>query len=199
MNNSIDVKIFAESIEEEAKNQIDNIANNPAFAGAKIRIMPDVHAGKGCVCGFTAKLGSKVVPNLIGVDIGCGVFTLKLNKKEIDFEKLDSVIRTFIPSGRNVHEEKLPFMGASVNIANPKMCAMSFFENELDYLNRSMGTLGGGNHFIEIDEDEEGNKYLLIHTGSRQFGKKICEYWQNIAEYDCNTVSQDEIDKILNL
>lgn len=199
MNNSIDVKIFAESVEEEAKNQIDNIANNPAFAGAKIRIMPDVHAGKGCVCGFTAKLGSKVVPNLIGVDIGCGVLTLKLNKKEIDFEKLDSVIRAFIPSGRNVHKEDSPLVSTGVNTASPAMCVMSFSENELDYLERSFGTLGGGNHFIEIDEDEEGNKYLLIHTGSRQFGKKVCEYWQKIAEYDCNTVSQDEIDKILNI
>jgi RNA-splicing ligase RtcB len=197
MNNSVDIKIFAKSIEEEAKKQIDNIVNNPAFEGAKIRIMPDVHAGKGCVCGFTANLGNKVVPNLIGVDIGCGVLACGLGKIDINFEELDNAIRKYVPCGRNVSEYDYRECEWYTPI-NPANCYAKFSKEELDYFAHSMGTLGGGNHFIEIDEDEEGNKYLLIHTGSRQFGKKVCDYWQKVSEEECNTVDISEIDNIIN-
>lgn len=176
MNNN-NVKIFASMIEDSAQKQIERISAHPAFIDAKIRIMPDVHAGTGCVCGFTADLGDKVVPNLIGVDIGCAVLTVCLGKIDIDYAKLDGIIREYIPSGKNVHKTPVnvePFVDLTkLNI--------KFSKSELEYFDRSIGTLGSGNHFLEIDADDEGNKYLIIHTGSRNLGKKICEYWQNVA------------------
>lgn len=170
----MDLKIFTDNIEGEALNQIYTLAKHPAFDGAKIRIMPDVHAGKGCVIGFTADLGEKVVPNLVGVDIGCGMLTVCLGKIDIDFEKLDQVIREKVPSGREVQEPAGKWA---------KLSQLRCYDalKEIDRLNRSMGTLGGGNHFIEIDTDEDNNKYLIIHTGSRNLGKQVADYYQNLA------------------
>ncbi len=172
------VKIFAKDVEDTAMAQIEKIANHPAFINAKIRIMPDVHAGKGCVCGFTADLGDKVVPNLVGVDVGCAVYTVCLGKIDIDYAKLDGVIRAMVPSGKNVH--KLPVVDNWFN-AEPRNCIAKFSESECAYFDKSVGSLGSGNHFLEIDVDDEGNKYLIIHTGSRNFGKKVCDYWQQVA------------------
>ena len=180
MNNN--VKIFTDMIEEAATAQINKIASLPAFKDAKIRIMPDVHAGKGCVCGFTADLGDKVVPNLIGVDIGCGMLTFKLAVKDIDFEKLDKVIREFVPSGQTVNasaEAPEELYKTVWKDANPRGCIAKI--KDFNYVDRSVGSLGGGNHFLEIDKDKEGNFYLIIHTGSRNFGKQVCEYWQSVA------------------
>ena len=187
-----DLKIFTDNIEKEAINQINTLLEQPAFADCKIRIMPDVHAGAGCVIGFTADLGDRVIPNIVGVDIGCGMLTVELggidtgiNGKtdssivnyvtDIDYEKLDNVIRTCIPSGRNVHEE--------INYIFPELKNLRCYNNlkNIDWLERSMGTLGGGNHFIEIDEGFEGRKYLVIHTGSRNLGKQVADYYQNLA------------------
>ena len=187
-----DLKIFTDDIEKEAIDQINTLLEQPAFADCKIRIMPDVHAGAGCVIGFTADLGDRVIPNIVGVDIGCGMLTVELggidtgiNGKtdssivnyvtDIDYEKLDNVIRTCIPSGRNVHEE--------INYIFPELKNLRCYNNlkNIDWLERSMGTLGGGNHFIEIDEDFEGRKYLVIHTGSRNLGKQVADYYQNLA------------------
>ena len=187
-----DLKIFTDNIEREAIDQINTLLEQPAFADCKIRIMPDVHAGAGCVIGFTADLGDRVIPNIVGVDIGCGMLTVELggidtgiNGKtdssivnyvtDIDYEKLDNVIRTCIPSGRNVHEE--------INYIFPELKNLRCYNNlkNIDWLERSMGTLGGGNHFIEIDEGFEGRKYLVIHTGSRNLGKQVADYYQNLA------------------
>ena len=187
-----DLKIFTDNIEKEAIDQINTLLEQPAFADCKIRIMPDVHAGAGCVIGFTADLGDRVIPNIVGVDIGCGMLTVELggidtgiNGKtdssivnyvtDIDYEKLDNVIRTCIPSGRNVHEE--------INYIFPELKNLRCYNNlkNIDWLERSMGTLGGGNHFIEIDEGFEGRKYLVIHTGSRNLGKQVADYYQNLA------------------
>ena len=187
-----DLKIFTDNIEKEAIDQINTLLEQPAFADCKVRIMPDVHAGAGCVIGFTADLGDKVIPNIVGVDIGCGMLTVELggidtgvNGKtdssivdyvtDIDYEKLDNVIRTCIPSGRNVHEE--------INYIFPELKNLRCYNNlkNIDWLERSMGTLGGGNHFIEIDEGFEGRKYLVIHTGSRNLGKQVADYYQNLA------------------
>ena len=167
----MDVKIFTDNIEGEALSQIYTLAKHPAFDGAKIRIMPDVHAGKGCVIGFTADLGEKVVPNLVGVDIGCGMLTVELGNINIDFDKLDGVIREYIPSGMNVHDKTHSLLDMKLK------CPVK----DWSYIERSLGTLGGGNHFIEIDQDEEGNKYLVIHTGSRNLGKQVAEYYQKLA------------------
>lgn len=177
------VKIFTDMIEDAAKKQIEHIAELDAFKDAKIRIMPDVHAGKGCVCGFTADLGDKVVPNLIGVDIGCGLLTICLGKVDIDFEKLDRVIRRQIPSGMTVNGRDVvgDHRDYVANDCDPKSCLAEFTLKEYDYFDKSLMSLGGGNHFCEIDVDKDGNKYLIIHCGSRNFGKKVCDYWQNVA------------------
>lgn len=170
-----DLKIFTENIEQEALDQINTLITQPAFSDCKIRIMPDVHAGAGCVIGFTADLGDKVIPNIVGVDIGCGMYTVALGKIDIDFEVLDKVIRTYIPSGRNVHDgRKARFKDIQNLYCYRELKDTKRFE-------RSIGTLGGGNHFIEIDEDEVGNKYLIIHTGSRNLGKQVAEYYQHLA------------------
>ena len=187
-----DLKIFTDNIEQEAIDQINTLLEQPAFADCKVRIMPDVHAGAGCVIGFTADLGDKVIPNIVGVDIGCGMLTVELGcidtgisgktdssivnyVTDIDYEKLDNVIRTCIPSGRNVHEE--------INYIFPELKNLRCYNKlkNIDWLERSMGTLGGGNHFIEIDEGFEGRKYLVIHTGSRNLGKQVADYYQNLA------------------
>ena len=135
----------------------------------KVRIMPDVHAGKGCVIGFTADLGDKVIPNIVGVDIGCGMKTIQLGKVELDLEKLDKVIRKNIPSGRNVHEGRLNRFDKLQELYCYRIL------RDTKRIERSIGTLGGGNHFIEVDVDSEGNKYLIIHTGSRNLGQSSCK------------------------
>lgn len=170
-----DLKIFTENIELEALNQIYTLVKQPAFADCKIRIMPDVHAGAGCVIGFTADLEDKVIPNIVGVDIGCGMLTIDLGKIEINFAALDSAIRKRIPSGRNVHERRC------VRFAELQQLRCFRELKDTKRLERSIGTLGCGNHFIEIDTDSEGTKYLIIHTGSRNLGKQVAEYYQHLA------------------
>ena len=174
------LKIFTENIEQEAIDQINTLMEQPAFSDCKVRIMPDVHAGAGCVIGFTADLGDKVIPNIVGVDIGCGMLTVNLGKIDIDYEKLDAVIRKRVPCGYNVHEPS--------SIYRPKAKIYDLQElrcyrelKDTKRLERSIGTLGGGNHFIEIDEGTDGTKYLVIHTGSRNLGKQVADYYQNLA------------------
>lgn len=175
-----DLKIFTNNIEEEAINQIDELLEQEPFKDCKVRIMPDVHAGKGCVIGFTADLGNKVIPNIVGVDIGCGMLCVELGKIDLDFKKLDEVINTCIPAGRNIREHKL----LDFEEINELHCLREL--KEIKKFNRSIGTLGGGNHFIEIDVDDENNKYLVIHTGSRNLGKQVADYYQNLAIELCS-------------
>ncbi len=177
---SKDLKIFTNNVEQEAVEQINLLLQQDPFKNCKVRIMPDVHAGKGCVIGFTADLGDKVIPNIVGVDIGCGMLCVELGKIELDLEKLDNTIRDVIPAGRNIREHKL--------IEFPKINELYCLRElkETNKFNRAIGTLGGGNHFIEVDEDDEGNKYLVIHTGSRNMGKQVAEYYQNLAIELCS-------------
>ena len=172
-----DLKIFTENIEHEALNQIYTLVKQPAFSDCKIRIMPDVHAGAGCVIGFTADLGEKVIPNIVGVDIGCGMLTTNLGNIDIDFEKLDNIIREYVPSGRKVHEEENSSVASDII---EKLDCKEQLKN-IDWLKRSCGTLGGGNHFIEVDNDRNNNKYLVIHSGSRNIGKQVAEIYQQMA------------------
>lgn len=184
------LKIFTQNIEQEALDQINTLMEQPAFSDCKVRIMPDVHAGAGCVIGFTADLGDKVIPNIVGVDIGCGMLTIELgyydendslkNVTDIDFEKLDAVIRKCVPCGHNVHE---PSSIYRPKIKFEKLQELRCYRELKDTkrLERSIGTLGGGNHFIEIDEGTDGKKYLVIHTGSRNLGKQVADYYQNLA------------------
>lgn len=171
-----DLKIFTENIEPEALNQIYTLVNQQAFSDCKVRIMPDVHAGAGCVIGFTADLGDKVIPNIVGVDIGCGMLTVELGDIDLDFNVLDEIIRKYVPSGRNVHKDR----HTQFDRIKELRCFRELKDTKR--LERSIGTLGGGNHFIEVDVDPATNvKYLIIHTGSRNLGKQVAEYYQHIA------------------
>ncbi|MBO5224118.1 MAG: RtcB family protein [Clostridia bacterium] len=168
-------KIFSDNVEEEAVEQIKAVCSLDFFADAKIRIMPDVHAGKGCTIGTTITVSDAVVPNLVGVDIGCGMEVVKIKEKEVDFEKFDASIRENIPFGRNVREGRL--------LTFEKLYDLKCFRDIKDSkrMNRALGTLGGGNHFIEIDKDCEGDLYIVIHSGSRNLGKQVAEIYQQIA------------------
>ena len=164
---------YTNELEPTAYTQIETVCNEEAFKASKIRIMPDVHAGKGCTIGTTMTVTDKVVPNMVGVDIGCGMYTVSLGKVDIDFEKFDEAAH-FIPCGRNVWEGRQERFNLTV---------LRCYRNLKDTrrLERSLGTLGGGNHFIEIDADSEGNKYLIIHSGSRNLGTQVAELYQGIA------------------
>ena len=174
------LKIFTKNIEEEAIKQIDELLEQEPFKDCKVRIMPDVHAGKGCVIGFTADLGNKVIPNIVGVDIGCGMLCVELGNIELNLKKLDNIINEHIPAGRNIREQKL----IDFEKINELYCLRELKESKK--FNRAIGTLCGGNHFIEIDIDDEGNKYLVIHTGSRNLGKQVADYYQNLAIELCS-------------
>ena len=166
------IKIYTSSIDELARKQLRLLMEQPAFADAKVRIMPDVHAGKGCVIGFTANLGNKVIPNIVGVDIGCGMLTIKVGKRKPDFAALDDIMHRNIPSGMNVRKEAYEEF--------PALDALHCFDrlSHIHRLRRSIGTLGGGNHFVEVDVDTQGNYYIIIHSGSRNLGKQVCELYQ---------------------
>ena len=164
---------FAKNIEDEAREQIKTMCDYEFTRGSKIRIMPDVHAGKGCTIGTTMTVTDKVVPNIVGVDIGCGMFTVKLETDSIDFEKFDEAAH-FIPSGRNVWE------GRQVRF-NLQELSCHRGLNDTKRIEKSIGTLGGGNHFIEIDKSKDGKFFLVIHSGSRNLGKQVAEFYQKIA------------------
>lgn len=164
-------KVFTDYVDSETIGQIITLLNQDFVASSKIRIMPDCHAGAGCVIGTTMTLHDKVVPNLVGVDIGCGMYALKISETEIDLEKLDSIISNYVPCGFQIRDEAI----VTSNIARIKA--------PIDRSNayRSLGTLGGGNHFIEVDRDSSGNLWLVIHTGSRHLGLEVCKHYQNLG------------------
>lgn len=164
---------YAKVVEEEAIEQIRRMCDYEFTQGSKIRIMPDVHAGKGCTIGTTMTVVDKAVPNIVGVDIGCGMYTVNLGKGNIDFEKFDEAAH-FVPSGKNVWEGRQERFDLTV-----LRCYRSLKNTK--WLERSLGTLGGGNHFIEIDEAQDGTKYLVIHSGSRNLGKQVAEIYQQLA------------------
>ena len=164
---------YANVIEEEAIEQIRRMCDYEFTAGSRIRIMPDVHAGAGCTIGTTMTVVDKAVPNIVGVDIGCGMYTVNLGKSTLDFEKLDEAAH-YIPSGMNVWEGRQERFDLQ-----ELRCYRSLRDTKR--LERSLGTLGGGNHFIEVDEAADGTKYLVIHSGSRNLGKQVAELYQRLA------------------
>lgn len=164
---------YAKVIEEEAIEQIRRMCDYELARGSKIRIMPDVHAGKGCTIGTTMTVSDKVCPNIVGVDIGCGMYTVQLSDTELDFEKIDEVCH-FIPSGKNVWEGRQERFHLT-----DLRCYRSLKDSKR--LERSLGTLGGGNHFIEVDKASDGIYYLVIHSGSRNLGKQVAEIYQQLA------------------
>lgn len=182
------VKVFADNLEVSAEGQIKALCEQPFVAGSKVRIMPDVHAGKGCTIGTTMTIGDYVVPNLVGVDIGCGMLTVRLKEKRINLPELDSFIRQNIPYGRDVRERTHRSHGR-INLEE----LLCYKKIDTRRAKESLGTLGGGNHFIEIDKDDEGNLYLVIHTGSRNLGLRVAEFYQKIAYNSIGGREQTEI------
>ncbi len=164
---------YASVVEPEAIAQVLRMCNHEFTAGSRIRIMPDVHAGKGCTIGTTMTITDKAVPNVVGVDIGCGMYTVELGPVEVDFEKMDAAAHA-IPSGRAVWEGRTERFGLT-----ELRCYRELRDSKR--LERSLGTLGGGNHFIELDMAKDGSKYLVIHSGSRNLGKQVAEYYQHLA------------------
>lgn len=164
---------YAKVVEDEAIEQIRRMCDYEFTEGSRIRIMPDVHAGKGCTIGTTMTVTDKAVPNIVGVDIGCGMYTVTLGKGDIDFEKLDEAAH-FVPSGMNVWEGRQERFDLTA-----LRCYRSLRDTKR--LERSLGTLGGGNHFIEVDRAEDGTNYLVIHSGSRNLGKQVAEIYQQLA------------------
>lgn len=179
------VRIFASTIDEATKKQVEELSNSAAYHDCEIRVMPDCHAGKGCTIGTVVAIKHKVVPNTVGVDIGCGMLVVKLLKQDIDLKYLDEVINDCIPAGFNIHDKEQ----RHYELLGMLYCKEAI---DLDMAQRSIGTLGGGNHFIEIDVADDGCQYLVIHSGSRNLGKRVCEYWQKKAIDYCTKLGYDE-------
>ncbi|OON96706.1 MAG: RNA-splicing ligase RtcB [Epulopiscium sp. Nele67-Bin005] len=172
-----EAKIFTDNVESGALQQIYNLCNQSFAKNSTLRFMPDVHMGKGCTVGTTITISDKICPNLVGVDIGCGMLTYILNVPKISFEKLDDIIRNKVPFGSNIHTKPLkPFL-KQINLEDLKC-----FEY-IDYkrAKNSIGSLGGGNHFIEVNKSSKDQLYLVIHSGSRYLGQQVCKYYQNKA------------------
>lgn len=185
-------KIYAEVVEQAALDQIQTLCDQPFAEGSHIAVMPDVHAGAGCTIGTTMTIDTlhgKVCPNLVGVDIGCGMNVTELGNIDIDFSELDEVIHKMIPSGRNAHSDNVQTTyptWENTLLEDARQAVMRYLTGlntpiNIEYELDRLGTLGGGNHFSEIDKDEEGNKYLIIHSGSRHLGVAVCSYFMNVA------------------
>ena len=193
--------IYADIVDEETYGQVIKVINSPVAKDSRLAIMADCHAGAGCVIGTTMLLKDRVCPNLVGVDIGCGMLTIplgKLNFKEEDFKKFDQCCHK-VPSGFTIHKVLPSYVWKDVK--NPieyfkKLYCFNYL-SELDRLTYSMGKLGGGNHFFELDIDDEGEYYLVIHSGSRNLGKQVCDYYQKLAVKTVNSHKQ-EIEELIS-
>ena len=162
---------YTNELEGAAREQIQAVCDRPEFAGCKIRIMPDVHAGKGCTIGTTMTIQDKIVPGMVGVDIGCGMETVELAEREIDFAKLDALIREKIPFGREIRD--IPHsLNSEIDLTQLR-CADQV---NLDRATHSIGSLGGGNHFIEVDQAGDGQLFLVVHSGSRHLGTEVAKH-----------------------
>ncbi len=186
------LKIFARTVEDTAKAQIERMATSEAYGDCTVRIMPDCHAGAGCTIGTVIALKDRIVPNTVGVDIGCGMLVVNIGKIDVDLQRLDRVVNNEVPSGFNIHEKPV----TTVALIDRLHCRAVI---DTDMAQRSIGSLGGGNHFIEVDEGSDGEKYLVIHSGSRNLGKRVCEYWQKRADDYCRKLGVNEQEIIARL
>jgi len=187
-------KVFTDNIEPEAISQIIQLLNQEFAAGSQIRIMPDTHAGAGCTIGTTMTIKDKVVPYMVGVDIGCGMETVRLADKDVDLQMLDTAIHETIPSGFNIHASA-PRITDRLGLED-LMCVHSI---NMERALCSVGTLGGGNHFAELEQDEKGRYYLVIHSGSRYLGKQVADYYQDAAVKQRKQASKSVQDLIAQL
>ena len=185
-------KVFTDNIEQDAIAQIIAFCSQPMSEGAQIRIMPDVHAGAGCTIGTTMTITDKVIPNLVGVDIGCGMETVRLKEKHIELQKLDKLIYEKIPSGFAIREKPHRY-GEKIDLTE------LYCYKHIDPLRaeKSIGTLGGGNHFIEADKGEDGSIYIVIHSGSRHLGVETAKFYQNEAYRRLNKSSDKEAAELI--
>lgn len=185
-------KIFTDTADETSLSQVLLLLNQEFAAGSRIRMMPDIHAGAGCTIGTTMTVTDKIVPNLVGVDIGCGMETAVVREKHLELQKLDKLIYEKIPSGFQIREKTHPYFeeldleqlycSSRVNLARAE---------------KSLGTLGGGNHFIEVDQDDEGNLYLVVHSGSRHLGVEVAGYYQEEGYRALNGTAKKDIEKLI--
>jgi len=169
-------KVFTDTAEPSAITQIEHLLDQEFIAGSKIRVMPDAHAGMGCTIGTTMTIADKVVPNLVGVDIGCGMETVLLKDKHIELSQLDKAIHQYVPAGFKIRKDPHHFSD-EIDL-DALRCSKHV---NLDRAVLSIGTLGGGNHFIELDKDDDGQLYLVVHSGSRNLGKQVCDHYQDVA------------------
>lgn len=183
--------VFTTNVEEEAIRQITELCNLEVFADSQIRIMPDVHAGIGCVIGTTMTIKDKVIPNLVGVDIGCGMEVARLEQKDLNLDELDRTIHRHIPAGFDIRDTVHKY---TEQVALDSLRCIKHVD--LKRARLSIGTLGGGNHFIEANTDEEGNLYLVVHSGSRHLGNQIARYYQEVAWIELQQRAKD-IDKLI--
>ncbi|MGN0606651.1 MAG: RtcB family protein [Oscillospiraceae bacterium] len=185
-------KVYTEIIDESAVAQIIQLCSQPVAKDSKICIMPDVHAGAGCTIGTTMTITDKVIPNLVGVDIGCGMETIKLKEKHIEVQKLDKLIYAKIPSGFDVREKPHRYL-EKIDLLN----LYCFDHINIDRAENSIGTLGGGNHFIEADKGSDGSIYIVVHSGSRHLGVETASYYQNEAYRRLNKSSEADIQAVI--
>jgi len=184
---------YTNELESASFEQIKSVCDCEAFADCKIRIMPDVHAGMGCTIGTTMTITNKIVPGMVGVDIGCGMETVKITQKGINYATLDELIRKEIPSGSDVRKTHHQF-NAEINLEKLKIAN----KVKLERAKKSIGTLGGGNHFIEVGRSEKGDLYLVVHSGSRHLGNEVAKYYQDEAFRSLAGYSKVQIDEVIN-
>ncbi len=186
-------KVFSDVVDNDSVSQVIELLNQPYIEGSRVRMMPDIHAGVGCTIGTTMTIRDKICPNLVGVDIGCGMETVRIKESYIEPQKLDKVIRSEIPSG--FEHRKTPHRYAKNIDLSALYCEKHV---SLDKAYCSIGTLGGGNHFIEANKDDEGNIYLVIHSGSRYLGLEIAKYYQKRAYKELSSYGRDELQMIVD-
>ena len=182
-------KVFTDVVDNESISQVINLLNQPYIEGSRVRMMPDIHAGAGCTIGTTMTLKDKICPNLVGVDIGCGMETIRIKETHIEPQKLDKVIRAGIPSGFEIRKKEHRF-AKDIDLSE-LYCAKKV---NIDRAYSSIGTLGGGNHFIEANQDDDGNIYIVVHSGSRHLGLEIANFYQEAAYKALTSYSKEEID-----
>ena len=186
-----EAKIFADVVDSASIAQVQELCNQEFTAGSRIRLMPDIHAGAGCTIGTTMTIADKVVPNLVGVDIGCGMETVRIREGRLELQKLDKLIQEKIPSGFAIRDSAHPYLG---QIDLTELCCARHVD--LLRAERSIGTLGGGNHFLEVDRDDDGNLYLVVHSGSRHLGVEVASHYQQAGYKALNRVDDASVEAL---